>query len=294
LEAARRQGAVSREGSGVSVERSGGRLANPFDGELARANGSRVVPHGGRLVRTKLGEPATPLQQFVYESFRALVLNPAFSCVGAKSAIRRGSYNLGLYEEMGSPGSTAGLARDLFDFVEEQDDLYGEFSTFVACFKGPVSSDEKGFEVLLWEQLQRLHEEDRCYHRWDPSVSPDPEDPEFAFSFAGRAFFVVGLHAASSRFARRFAWPTLVFNAHRQFDKLRENGQYDRVQEVIRKRERDLQGTLNPNLADFGARSEARQYSGRPVQEEWRCPFHGPQADDPHNDARASDGEKET
>jgi len=46
------------------------------------------------------------------------------------------------------------------------------------------------------------------------------------------------------------------------------------VQEVIRDRERNLQGNLNPNLADFGTRSEARQYSGRPVEEEWRCPFH--------------------
>jgi FPC/CPF motif-containing protein YcgG len=213
--------------------------------------------------------------------------------VGAKSAIRRGSYRFGLYAEMGSPGSTAGLARDLFDFVEEQDDLDGEFSTFVACFEGPVGLDEEAFEGLLWAQLQRLHEQDRRHHLWNPSVSPDPEDPEFAFSFAGRAFFVVGLHAASSRFARRFAWPTLVFNAHHQFDKLREEGRYDRVQEVIRNRERDLQGSLNPNLADFGTRSEARQYSGRPVEEEWRCPFHGPQADDPHNDARGTGDEGE-
>ena len=235
-----------------------------------------------KLVRTPLGEPATPLQEFVHDSFRVLVLNPAFSCVGAKSAVRRGSYNFGLYAEMGSPGSTAGLARDLFDFVEEQGDLGGEFSTFVACFEGPVGVDEEKFERLLWAQLQRLHEEDRHHHYWNPHVSPNPEDPQFAFSFAGKAFFVVGLHSASSRFARRFAWPTLVFNAHHQFEKLREDGRYDRVQEVIRNRERDLQGTLNPNLADFGTRSEARQYSGRPVEEGWRCPFHALEGGDPH------------
>jgi FPC/CPF motif-containing protein YcgG len=35
-----------------------------------------------------------------------------------------------------------------------------------------------------------------------------------------------------------------------------------------------VQGTLNPNLADFGERSESRQYSGREVEEGWRCPFH--------------------
>jgi FPC/CPF motif-containing protein YcgG len=75
-----------------------------------------------------------------------------------------------------------------------------------------------------------------------------------------------------------------VFNAHHQFEKLREEGRYARMQEVIRCRERNLQGTLNPNLADFGTSSEARQYSGRPVEEEWRCPFHALQASDPRTE----------
>jgi hypothetical protein len=87
----------------MTVERSlGERRANPFSRELARANSSRAVFRGKKLVRTPLGEPATPLQEFVHDSFRALVLNPAFSCVGAKSAVRRGSYNFGLYAEMDS------------------------------------------------------------------------------------------------------------------------------------------------------------------------------------------------
>jgi uncharacterized protein len=268
----------------VPFERDIGGRENPFGGALAQANSSRVIPRGNKLVRATGGEPAPLLQKFVHDSFRALVLNPTFSCVGAKSAIRRGNYHLGFYEEMSSLGSTAGLARDLFEFIDEQDTLDGEFSTFVACFKEPVGVSEKGFERLLWAQLQRLHEEDRRHHRWKSSVSSDPKDSDFAFSFAGRTFFVVGLHSASSRFTRRFAWPTLVFNAHHQFEKLREEGRYARMQEVIRGRERNLQGTLNPNLADFGTSSEARQYSGRPVEEEWRCPFHALQASDPRTE----------
>jgi len=45
-----------------------------------------------------------------------------------------------------------------------------------------------------------------------------------------------------------------------------------------------VQGSLNPNLADFGERSEARQYSGREVEEHWRCPFHranSPESENP-------------
>ncbi len=246
---------------------------NPFDGELARANSSYAVFWGKKLVRAVTGEPVAPLQEFVHDSLRAHVLNPRFSCVGAKAAVRSGDYRVGLYDSLDSAGAAAGLARDLFYFVGEQDGFGGHFSTFVASFRGPVVSGEAEFERLLWAQLQRLHEEDKRHHRWAPGVRPDPEDAQFAFSFAEKAFFVVGLHPASSRFARRFAWPTLVFNAHHQFERLRREGRYGRMQEVIRARERELQGTLNPNLADFGVRSEARQYSGRPVEEDWGCPF---------------------
>ncbi len=250
------------------------RRPNPFDGEAARENSSYAAFREGRLVRSASGERAGPVQEFVHDSFRSLVLNPRFSCVGAKSAVRRGGYRFGLYESMGSPGTTAGLARDLFEFVEDQPSLESEFTTFVASFRGPITPDEGQFEKLLWAQLQRLHEEDRQHHPWDPAVNADPEDSNFAFSFAGRAFFVVGLHPGASRFARRFAWPTLVFNTHEQFQKLREEGRFGRLRDVIRARELILQGELNPNLSDFGEFPEARQYSGRPVEEDWRCPFH--------------------
>ena len=105
-------------------------------------------------------------------------------------------------------------------------------------------------------------------------MSDDPNDPHFEFSFAGRACFVVGIHPASSRWTRRFAWPTLVFNAHFQFEELRTAGKYGRMQDVMRTRDRHLQGSINANLADFGDHSDARQYSGRPVEDAWQCPFH--------------------
>jgi FPC/CPF motif-containing protein YcgG len=110
--------------------------------------------------------------------------------------------------------------------------------------------------------------------RWSAAASADPADPRFAFSFAQTAFFIVGLHAASSRATRRFAWPTLVFNPHEQFEELRRSGRYWRFQRVIRDGETALQGSINPMLAEFGERSEAAQYSGRRVEAGWKCPFH--------------------
>jgi len=81
------------------------------------------------------------------------------------------------------------------------------------------------------------------------------------------------MHANSSRDARRFPWPALIFNPHEQFERLRADGKWKRMQETIRKRDETLQGSINPMLTDFGVRSEARQYSGRQVDETWRAPF---------------------
>jgi FPC/CPF motif-containing protein YcgG len=143
----------------------------------------------------------------------------------------------------------------------------------VAIFHGPQNLDELQFEELLWQQLGALHRGDAARFDWDPSVRSDPADPHFSFSFAGQALYVIGLHANSSREARRFRWPALVFNPHEQFVRLREEGKWKRMQETIRTRDRELQGTINPMLSEFGETSEARQYSGRVVEEDWRAPF---------------------
>lgn len=144
-------------------------------------------------------------------------------------------------------------------------------------FAGPIVSDEIAFEQLLWQTLQQLHDLDAPFHRWDQSVSSDADHADFSFSVGGVAFFVVGLHAASSRLTRRFAWPTLVMNPHRQFEILRATGMFPRFQEVIRHGDEELQGAINPTLAEHGQKSEAMQYSGRYVEPGWQCPFRARQ-----------------
>jgi FPC/CPF motif-containing protein YcgG len=247
---------------------------NPFDSDLARANSTYAAFQQNKLVCVLNADVLpSPLMQLVHDSFRALVLDPRYSCVGAKAAIHRGDYRMGIYEEMNSVGATAGLTRDLFAFVEEQNKLNSNFTTFIASFVGPYATDGEDFERHLWAQLQALHDQDALYHTWDSSVASNPEHPKFSFSFAGRAFFIVGLSPVSSRWSRRFAWPTLIFNAHYQFERLRELGKYKPLQKAIRLRECALQGTISPTLSDFGEVSEARQYAGRAVDHEWKCPF---------------------
>lgn len=223
----------------------------------------------GRL-RVERGGIST-FARTAHDAFREKILSPEFSCVAAKAAFNTDVYRFGCYGSLGNPDTTATLARDLTRFCADQDALESDFTTFIAVFRGPEDADEPTFEAALWRQLRALYVRDE--EDYSDEVSPDPESPHFGFSFAGRAFFVVGLHPNSTRIARAFDHPALVFNAHQQFEKLRETGRWERLQEVIREREVALQGSLNPNLANFGEVSEARQYSGRAVAEAWRAPF---------------------
>lgn len=216
----------------------------------------------------------------MHGALRAFVCDPQYPCVGAKSAFNNGSYRLGIYDRLGGASATAALARDLAAFTRTMHEIDGAFATFVAMFETPRISDELGFERSLWSQLQALHDADAA--PWDPSVSADPSDPKFSFSFAGTAFFLIGMHPGSSRVSRKFPWPTLIFNPHSQFEQLRQAGKYGRMQTVIRDRDQTLQGCPNAALSDFGASSAARQYSGRAVEPDWRAPF------DPHPTRNAS------
>ena len=251
---------------------------NPFDTEMARRHSAYYAWRDETLISLIDAKLTTSVSAIsAHEAFRNFVLHPDFSCLGAKAAIQNNTYRFSFYSEMNTPATTAALAFDFWKFVQERPKFDSIFTTFITSFAAPAVHDEHQWEKILWSQLQSLHELDREHYAWDESVESDPESAEFSFSFAGQAFFIVGLFPGSSRQARRFAYPTLVFNLRAQFESLRERGQFERIREAIRARDYKLQGSLNPNLSDFGERSEARQYSGRAVEKNWRCPFHARQ-----------------
>lgn len=200
-----------------------------------------------------------------------------YPCVGAKAALARGSIQTHEYGTLGDRDNDQPMLDGLSQFVAmiESDDCDSDIvHSFVAIFRGPTDMDELCFESLLWSQLSRIHKLDvLAGNHAANDVSSNVESPHFSLSMAEHPFFVIGLHPNASRLARRFSNPALVFNSHRQFEKLREDGRYWKIQAATRSREIDLQGSINPNLADFGEESEARQYSGREVETDWRCPF---------------------
>ncbi|MCG2420480.1 YqcI/YcgG family protein [Aequorivita sp. F47161] len=208
----------------------------------------------------------------ITQDFRNFILEDNHPCIMANTVFQMDKFYLHSYEKLGSKKTAQALREDLKDYISNYDFDSKDFESFIAVFPEEEVINEIEFENLLWRQLQFLHEEDTDV--WDSTVSKDPEDPNFSFSIGGKAFYVVGLHPKASRQARQAPYPCMVFNLHLQFEKLREMGVYKKVRDKIRERDAALQGSINPVLEDFGERSEARQYSGRKVGENWKCPFH--------------------
>lgn len=170
----------------------------------------------------EVGQQSSQKVLEVHNELRAKILNrlTPFSCIGATSVFKQNNYSFGMYRDMGTKETTLALAHNLFTFVKEQDAMNSNFTAFIAAFENPIPLDELHFEELVWTQLQMLHDEDSKYHSWDTDFSSNVNNHRFSYSFGERSFFIVGMHPRSSRIARRFSYPLLVFNAARQFDHL--------------------------------------------------------------------------
>lgn len=211
----------------------------------------------------------------VQSSLASHVSSPAFPCVGAKAALARGTLQTLACRDMASAWDDLRIHDELIAFAAEYRADPKLFRSFAVVFDTPTNLDEPAFERLLWERVQSLSDKDVWRGQdYDSNVSPDPDDPHFSLSFGGEAFFVVGLHPNASRPARRFSKPVMVFNLHDQFEILRAEGKYETMREKILTRDEALAGSRNPMLQRHGEGSEARQYSGRAVDPDWKCPFH--------------------
>ena len=209
--------------------------------------------------------------------FLSCIHEASFPCVGAKSAAAQGTRRSVEARDLTSAWNDLEIHSALLawarDYRAEPDGL----RSLIILFEGPLDLSERVFEVAMWERIQSFADKDAWLGQpYDAAVSADPDDPHFSLSFGGEAFFVIGLHPHASRPARRFSSPALVFNLHDQFARLRAEGRYERMREIIIERDVALAGDVNPMLARHGEASEAKQYSGRRVDADWNCPFHDP------------------
>jgi len=213
-------------------------------------------------------------EQHLVKQFQRFIRGATFPCVGAKAALTRGRLLAVVSHDLTSSWNDAEIHSALLSLVARYRQDLQLFQSLAVLFERPVGLSEQAFEESMWARLQALSDRD-CFegYQYDCRVSSDPANPKFSLSFGGEAFFVVGLHPNAIRSARRFDCPTLVFNIHDQFERLRAEGRYEGLRDAIIDRDVAFSGSANPMLSQFGEISEARQYSGRVVGHDWVCPF---------------------
>ncbi|MDB5253581.1 MAG: hypothetical protein JWP27_2750 [Flaviaesturariibacter sp.] len=217
--------------------------------------------------------------------YEAFLEDKAFPCVAAKAALARNQVRCYVAGHMACPHHDAGILQFLYEFVDAYRAAGTSFHSAAVLFKGPETTSEEAFDVLLWQRLQALADLDRQTYAHDERVDADPASPAFAFSLKAEAFFVIGLHPASSRPSRQFGWPAIVFNPHAEFEKLRRTASYEKMRHIVRKKDLAYSGSVNPMLTDFGKASDVYQYSGRQYGPDWQCPLHLDYAPTKHHPA---------
>lgn len=208
------------------------------------------------------------------EAFSKFIRADSFPCIGAKAALAHQKMVFLVANAIDRDDSDYEIHAALRDFGAGYEPEDSALKSLAVIFRGPTDLSEKSFEDCLWDRLQRLHDLDVAQgEEWTTQSDADTQSARFSMSVAGNAFFIVGLHPHAARPGRRFNYPVMVFNSHLQFERLRQEGRFQRFQSVIRKRDAALAGHVNPMLSDYGDASEACQYSGRKVGQDWRAPL---------------------
>ena len=207
------------------------------------------------------------------KEFLQHVRDKGFPCIAAHDAVEKETLKIYAAQHIGCPADDMGILKFLYDFVDQYRGATKGYHSAAILFAEPQHITEDEFEMFLWNRLQAIADLDAKQYSYDERVSPDPSSPQFSFSIKGEAFYIIGLHPANTRMARRLGFPALIFNPHSQFEKLREQNVYHKMQQIVRKRDMEYSGSINPMLSDFGNSSEAMQYSGRHYSPDWKCPL---------------------
>lgn len=210
----------------------------------------------------------------IISEYLSYINNKEFPCVAAKAASDREHIRCMVAEHMACPADDVNILNFLYNFIDGYRASEKSFHSATIIFKEPKLNSEKMFDDLLWQRLQSISNLDAKNYNYDKRVDADPSSPDFSYSIKEEALFIIGLHPLSSRPSRRFVYPTLTFNIHAEFEKLRINGGYNKMKAIVRKRDLAASGSINPMLDDFGGSSETFQYSGRQYNKEWKCPLN--------------------
>ena len=209
----------------------------------------------------------------IFNEYYDFINNRAFPCVAAKNAVAKDNIKLFVADNIACPKDDKAILDFMYDFTHFYRNSGKGFYSAAVIFKQPEITNEELFDAFLWERLAALKTMDALQFVHDKRVAANPADNKYSFSIMEEAYFIIGLNPASSRPARQFKYATLVFNPHAQFEDMKKDARYEKMQSIVRKRDVMFSGSVNPMLTDFGEASEVYQYSGKNYDRQWQCPL---------------------
>ena len=212
-------------------------------------------------------------KQEIIQSFILYLQSKDYPCIAAHDAASKQSIACLVADHMACPKDDRAILNFIYDFIDGYRKTTKGYHSVAILFSEPTNLTEEEFDTLLWQRLQSIADLDALQYRYDARVDADVTSPHFSFSLKEEAFYIIGLHPASKRAARNFSYPVLIFNPHAQFEKLRDQQHYLKMQQIVREKDKAFSGDVNPMLSDFGQLSETIQYSGRLYDENWKCPL---------------------
>ena len=209
------------------------------------------------------------------QHYKSFLYRKEYPCIAAKAAIQKQQVRVFVADHMACPKDDRAILDFMYNFVDEYRSSEDFFHSAAVIFKAHEQMpSEEEFEGMLFQRLQSLNNIGSKEYAYDKRVSSDPTSKDFSFSIKEEAFYIIGLHPNSNRAARQFMYPTMVFNPHQQFEVLRNTHRYDKMKKIVRKLDAAYSGSVNPMLQDFGSSPEVFQYSGRKLDNSWKCPLN--------------------
>lgn len=186
-----------------------------------------------------------------------------FPCIMAKTVSRIGWLQTLTLKDIENEENIIKFQKNMYHFIDHYHSSADTLHSFVLMIENKHYQSFECFEEKFWNFLIKIDYFDKILYHHDDRVHSDPQSDNFSFSLMEEAFFILALHPNSPRRSRQFSLPAIVFNPHQQFEKLRTNGVFVKIRDIIRKKDKLLQGFSNPMLSDFGDKSEVYQYTGR-------------------------------
>jgi uncharacterized protein len=209
----------------------------------------------------------------IKNDFLDFIKNKSFPCIGAKTAMAKSQLSCMVAGHISCPTHDQEIVSFLYSFIDKYRLSENHFHSAAIIFTAPEEITEAYYECAMWQRLQAISNIDAKNFPFDKRVSSDVSSPLFSFSVKEEALFIVGMHAASSRDARRFKYSAIIFNPHAQFEALKQTNKYKSLQTSVRKRDLAFSGSINPMLNDHAISPEILQYSGKNYGNSFTCPL---------------------